>query len=150
MRYGFEMQNKNCRSARAGFTMIEVIIMVIIIGVLATLVGLKLSGRVGQAKQNVAKSQTEVLRSAVNLFRADGNNITSSDNLRDILWTKPTDNRSNTWQGPYVEKESACIDPWGRDYILRVPGEVHDGFDIISYGADGIAGGEDDNADIIE
>ena len=150
MIYGLDMKHKNHRHMRAGFTMIEVIVMVVIIGVLATVVGLRLAGRVGQAKGNVALTQIEVLRSAVNLFRSDGNNISSSDSLRDILWVKPSDDRGNTWRGPYIEKESACVDPWHNDYILRVPGEVHDGFDIISYGADGAAGGEGENADIIE
>jgi len=140
-----------CPTGRqSGFTMIEAIVMIIIIGVLAGLIGLKVIGRVGEAKQNVAIANAATLREAVNLFKVDGNSLQNGDSLREILWEGPNDDRRDNWKGPYIEKEKAMKDPWNREFILRYPPEVHSGFDIVSYGADGKPGGEEDNADIIE
>ncbi|NOG55769.1 MAG: type II secretion system major pseudopilin GspG [Planctomycetes bacterium] len=135
---------------RAGFTMVEAVVMIIIIGVLAGLVGLRLFGRVGEARQSVAQQKAAVLRSAVSLFRADCSTLQNTDTLEQILWEKPTDDRGEKWKGPYIEKRSAIEDPWGEDFIIRIPGEKSPDFDIISYGADKKPGGEEEDADIIE
>lgn len=134
---------------RAGFTMVEAVVMIIIIGVLAGLVGLRLFGRVGQARQSVAQEKAAILRSAVSLFRADCGQVLSTDTLETILWTGPTDDRKDKWPGKYVERRAALEDPWGEDFILRVPGEESPDYDIISYGADKQPGGEGEDADII-
>ncbi len=128
-----------------GFTLIEILIVVIIIGLLASLVGPKLFGKVGAAKQKTAKAQIELFGTALDAFRLDvGRYPTSEEGLK-ALREKPSG--ADTWQGPYLPKEIP-VDPWGRPYVYRAPGEQHE-YEIVSLGLDGTEGGDGENQDVV-
>lgn len=138
------------RQRRRGFTMIEAIVMVIIIGILSALIAPKLFKYVFQAKHNVSRANAASIKSQVNLFIIDCRQLRSTDSLREIMLDGPTDVPEGSWE-PYLEGDDDLLDEWGKEFILRYPGEEHKhGFDIVSYGADGKPGGEDEDRDIIE
>lgn len=141
MNPGFENSTRDER----GFTLVELMVVVIIIGLLAALVVPKFFGKVEQSKIKAAQAQIELFGAALDQYRLDtGKYPTSSDGL-DALRTKP--GSINNWSGPYVKKEIPA-DPWGNKYIYTSPGE-HDDYDIVSYGADGKAGGEGEDQDVV-
>lgn len=134
------------RGAVRGFTIIEVIVIVVILGVLAALIAPRILNRIGQSKQAVAKANAASLATQVRLYIAD-NGMPESGATLDILWSKPSN--ATQWKGPYVNNADELKDPWGNPFVLRIPGEVNAEFDIVSYGSDGQAGGEDEAADIV-
>ncbi len=128
-----------------GFTLIEIMIVVIIIGLLAGLVGPRLFGKLTQAKQKSAKAQIELFGTALDAFRLDvGRYPTTEEGLK-ALREKPSG--LDAWKGPYLPKEIP-LDPWGRPYLYKSPGE-HGEYDLISYGLDGVEGGEGENGDVV-
>jgi general secretion pathway protein G len=138
------MKRKMRKNGR-GFTLIEILIVVIIIGLLAALVGPKLFGKVGGAKQKAAKAQIELFGTALDTFRLDvGRYPTSEEGLR-ALREKPAG--ADAWQGPYLPK-AIPNDPWGRSYLYRCPGQNEE-YDLLSLGLDGAEGGEGENLDIV-
>ncbi|MFA6043992.1 MAG: type II secretion system major pseudopilin GspG [Phycisphaerales bacterium] len=147
MRHNMSGQARGRRgAARAGFTIIEVIVIILIIGVLAAVIAPRLLSRVGQSKVAVAASNAASLSTAMKLYIAD-NGEPESGAAIDVLWTKPANAAS--WKGPYVDNEASLRDPWGNLFVLRIPGEVNKDFDIVSYGKDGAPGGEGENEDIV-
>ncbi len=132
--------------ASRAFTIIEVIVIILILGVLAAVIAPRLLSRVSQSKQAVAASNAASLATAMKLYIADNGEPESGATI-DVLWTKPAS--SNAWKGPYVDNEASLHDPWGNLFVLRIPGEVNKDFDIMSYGKDGAPGGTDENEDII-
>ena len=127
----------------AGFTLIELMIVIAILGLMAYMVAPRLMGVMGKAKPKIAQADIKSLETALDLLYLDvGRYPTEEEGLK-ILYQRP-DNVPN-WAGPYIKK--APKDPWGRDYVYKFPGE-HGAYDIISYGADGQAGGEGENADV--
>ena len=128
-----------------GFTLIEIMIVIIIIGLMAALVGPKLFGKVSVAKQKAAKAQIELFGTALDTFRLDvGRYPTTEEGLK-VLREKPSG--IEKWQGPYLPKEIP-VDPWGKAYVYKSPGEQGD-YDLLSYGLDGAEGGEGENQDIV-
>jgi general secretion pathway protein G len=128
----------------AGFTLIELMIVLFILGLLAALVAPRLMGRVGKAKQKSAQAQMQMLSTALDLFHLDiGRYPTEEEGLK-ALYRKPE--TSSSWAGPYLNKD-VPKDPWGRDYAYKFPGE-HGPYDLYSLGSDGQPGGEGENADI--
>jgi general secretion pathway protein G len=128
-----------------GFTLVEILIVVIIIGLLAALVGPKLFGKVSGAKLKAAKAQIELFGTALDTFRLDlGRYPTAEEGLK-ALREKPSGTEG--WQGPYLPKEIP-VDPWGRPYVYKSPGD-HGDYDLLSYGLDGAEGGEGENQDIV-
>lgn len=142
------MNNRNRTARRSGFTIIEVIVIVVILGVLAAVIAPRLIGRIGQSKQSVAKVNAGNLANAVKLFMADHGKPEARGDLG-FLWERPSNVAADQWQ-PYVDNAEALKDPWGRAYVLRVPGEKNVDFDVVSLGADGQPGGEGEDADVIK
>lgn len=128
-----------------GFTFFEILVVITIIGLLAALVGPRLWGKISGAKQSAAKAQIELFGTALDAFRLDvGRYPTTEEGLK-ALREKPS--AANNWQGPYLPKEIP-LDPWKKSYVYRSPGE-HGDYDIISYGADGVEGGEGESEDVV-
>ncbi len=135
---------KDRRHHDAGFTLIELMIVLFILGLLAALVAPRLMGRVGKAKIKTAQTQIQMLATALDLYHLDvGRYPTDEEGLKS-LYSKPES--TSTWSGPYLDKQ-APKDPWGRDYVYKCPGE-HGPYDLYSLGATGQFGGEGDNAAI--
>ncbi len=136
---------KRIRCRERGFTLIELMIVIIIIGLLAGLVGPRLFGYLTQAKQKAAKAQIELFGTALDAFRLDvGRYPTTEEGLR-ALREKPSG--QDAWKGPYLPKEIP-MDPWGKPYLYKSPGE-HGEYDLLTYGLDGVEGGEGENQDVV-
>jgi general secretion pathway protein G len=130
-----------------GFTLIEIIVVVVIIGILATFVAPKFLGRTDEARVTKAKSDIQALESALDLYKLDNYAYPTTDQGLEALIEQPTsDPVPNNWKdGGYVKKLRK--DPWQRDYLYLNPGE-NGVIDIYTLGADGVEGGEGPNADI--
>ena len=122
------------KQLQSGFTLIELLVVMVIIGLLAALVVPKFFGHVDKAMQQDAQAQIELLGQALDLYRLENYKYPSTDeNLLAIA--------------SYLKKELPK-DPWGNDYVYTSPGE-HGDYDLISYGADNVEGGEENNRDIV-
>jgi len=128
-----------------GFTLVELLIVMIILGLLAALVGPKMFGKVGASKQKAAKAQISLFETALDTYRLDTGKYPATDQGLQALRVKP--GGVENWDGPYLAKE-VPLDPWGHAYDYRCPGE-HGDYEIISYGADGKSGGEGEDSDIV-
>ncbi|KAF7598750.1 MAG: type II secretion system protein GspG [Candidatus Dactylopiibacterium carminicum] len=131
---------------RAGFTLLELLVVMAIIGLLAAYVGPKYFSQLGKSEQNVAKAQIESLGKALDMFRMDvGRYPTTAEGLGALMKAPGGVSR---WNGPYLAKEMP-VDPWGKAYVYKFPGSRGRDFDIISYGSDGQPGGSDTAADVL-
>ncbi|HTK91735.1 MAG TPA: type II secretion system major pseudopilin GspG [Verrucomicrobiae bacterium] len=136
---------ERARHGERGFTLVELLVVIIILGLLASLVGPRLFGRVGQSKQATAKAQIELLGAGLDQYRLDVGSYPPSAAGLSALVQNP--NVSN-WNGPYLKKNAVPQDPWGKPYQYKCcPGD-HGDYDIWTFGADGAPGGEGENADI--
>lgn len=134
------------RDVVRGFTIIEVLVIIVIIGVIAAVVAPRLINRIGQAKTSVAANNAASIASAMSLYEADCGMPESGASLV-ILLEKPSN--AEGWKGPYLRNADELKDPWGNPFMLEVPGKKNTSdFDIVSYGADGQPGGTGDNEDI--
>ncbi len=134
--------------ARAGFTLTEAIVVIVILGVLAAVIAPRIIGRVGQSKQSVAAANAASLANAMHSFALD-NGMPEAGASITVLWERPGNIEESAWKGPYVNSADELKDPWGNFYVLRIPGEVNADFDIVSYGRDGQPGGQGEDADIV-
>lgn len=139
------MKNVKFLENEQGFSLIELLIVMVILGLLAGLVGPKLFNKVDSSKQKTAKSQISLFESALDTYRLDNGKFPTSEQGLRALREKPQD--ANRWKGPYLPKEIP-VDPWGNAYVYKAPGE-HGDFDIMSYGADNALGGEGNDTDIV-
>ena len=132
-----------------GFTLIELMVVIIILGVLAMWVAPKIMGRPGEARQVKALLDIQNLETALKLYKLDTGRYPTTDQGLQALVEKPeTGNVPKKWKdGGYLEKSRVPKDPWGNEFIYLSPGLKGD-FDIISYGLDGVPGGEKENMDI--
>ncbi len=127
-----------------GFTLIEIIIVVIIMSMIATLIVPRLFKKVEKSKKQITKTQIVMVENAVKMFKLDTGRYPSTEEGLEALMKKPAN--INNWDGPYLEK-GLPKDPWGREYAYVYPGKSYL-FEITSLGADGQPGGEGENADI--
>jgi len=136
------------RPVRAGFTLIEILVVIVVIAILATLVAPNIFQHVGAAKGATAKSQIEMLGAALDAYRLDNGRYPTTEQGLASLWEKPQIDPPANWRGPYLRKP-VPPDPWGRPYNYMAPGQVNpQGYDLLTLGADGKPGGEGEDADI--
>ncbi len=138
------------RRFRRAFTIIEVLVIVLIVGILATIVATRLIGRVGQARGTAAAANANALGTAVESFWADCGQPSTGAELASFLMERPSNVDAAKWQGPYLKNQDQLLDPWGRAFMMVMPGVRNADFDIVSYGADGKPGGEGENTDIVK
>lgn len=132
-----------------GFTLIEIMVVIVILGILAGLIVPRIMGRPEEAKQLKAQLQIESLETALKLYKLDSGMYPATEQGLQALVEKPdTGAIPGKWrEGGYLEKGRLPKDPWGSDFIYLSPG-AHGDYDIVSYGADGVPGGEGKNKDI--
>jgi len=136
------------RKSQLGFTLLELLVVLVIVGLLAGLVGPRLFSRLDTSKVQVAEAQVKMLRGAVSTLRLDLGRV--PDPAFGLVWlSEPPANPqlARRWRGPYLE-DALPVDPWGNPYQYAVPGADRQAFALYSLGADGQLGGEGDNADI--
>lgn len=127
-----------------GFTLLELLVVMVIIGLLAGYVGPRYFAQVGKSEVKTARAQIDAFEKALDTYRLDVGRYPSSEQGLEALFTKP-ENESK-WDGPYLKKRPP-EDPWGNKYVYKSPGE-HGEYDLFSLGRDGRAGGSDEGADI--
>jgi general secretion pathway protein G len=133
------------RSAQAGFTLVEMLVVITIIGLIMALVAPRVLNYLSESKTKTAKIQIESLGSALDLFFLDSGRYPSSSEGLAALVQRP--GNVPAWNGPYLKGSLVPTDPWGNAYIYRSPGE-HGAYDIVSFGADGQEGGTGTATDI--
>jgi len=140
-----QIRRRRSRRSQRGFTLVEILVVITIIGLIMALVGPRVINYLGEAKVKAAKIQIESFGSALDLFYLDaGRYPTTSEGLR-VLVERP--GSTALWNGPYIKGNTVPNDPWGKPYVYRSPGQ-YGAYDILSYGADGQEGGTGAAADI--
>lgn len=131
----------------AGFTLIEILVVVVIIAILASLVAPNVFQHVGTARETTARSQIEMLGAALDAYRLHVGRYPSTDEGLATLWERPV-SAPSTWRGPYLRR-AVPADPWGHAYVYESPGAQGAlSYRLLSLGADGKRGGEGEAADI--
>ena len=146
---GYSMFDNNKKRDERGFTLIEIMVVIVILGILAAFIAPKFIGQEEKARNIQARVQIKSLESALQFYKLDtGSYPTTEQGLQALVEPPATGELAKSWrEGGYLEKGKVPNDPWGNPYIYLCPG-THGDYDIMSYGADGIAGGEGKNADI--
>ena len=127
-----------------GFTLLELLVVLVILGLLAGYVAPKYFAQIGKSQVKTAKAQIVALEKALDQYRIDTGHYPNAEQGLAALDTKPADEPH--WDGPYLKK-AVPNDPWGRPYQYKIPGE-HSEMDIVSLGRDGVSGGNGEDADI--
>jgi general secretion pathway protein G len=137
------------RQKRKGFTLVELLVVILIISMLAAVLAPRMFKGLGKAKADIAKAKMTIIEDSLARFQYDcGRMPDEAEGGLEALLVAPAD-LEEKWNGPYL-KQSQLLDPWGNMYIYISEGEYNPGsFDLISFGADGQEGGEGDNADIV-
>jgi general secretion pathway protein G len=132
------------RGRHGGFTLLELLVVMVIIGLLAGYVGPRYFSQIGKSEVKTAKAQIDALEKALDQYRLDVGAYPNTEQGLNALVTKP--NNVNKWDGPYLKK-GVPLDPWGNAYLYKSPGE-HGEYDLVSLGKDGKPGGTNEAADI--
>ncbi len=132
------------RRPEQGFTLLELLVVLVVLGLLAGIVAPKYFNQLGRSETKVARAQIEGLVKALDIYRLEVGRYPSTEQGLLALITAPTD--EPRWTGPYLQK-AVPQDPWGRAYVYRSPGERGD-FDLLSMGKDGQPGGDGENAEV--
>lgn len=132
------------RGIEQGFTLLELLVVIVIIGLLAGYVAPRYFSQVGKAEVKVAQAQVDALSKGLDQYRLDTGHYPSMAQGLQALLSRPNDEPK--WNGPYLSK-AVPLDPWGKAYMYRIPGQ-HGEIDLLSYGKDGSPGGEGENKDI--
>jgi len=139
-----------CRFAdRRGFTLIEIMVVMVILGILAGLIIPRIMGRPEEARRTKARIQIESIETALKLYKLDnGSYPTTEQGLQALVEPPSVGKLASAWrEGGYLEKGRVPKDPWDSEYVYLCPG-IHGDFDLVSYGADGETGGEGKDMDI--
>lgn len=141
-------QGMNSRSGQRGFTLLEMLVVLVIIGLLVGLVGPRLFSKVDQSKVATAQTQVKLLRGAVENIRLDIGRYPTAEEGLGLLTKPPADAAlASRWRGPYLD-DALPLDPWGNAYQYAVPGADTQPFALFSFGADGKRGGDGDAKDL--
>ena len=136
----------NKRRAQRGFTLLELLVVLVILGLLAAVAGPQVMKHVGGAKSSTAKLQIEEFGAALDMYKLEVGRYPNTQEGLQALSEAPSG--ATNWNGPYLKKKTVPKDPWGNDYHFESPGQ-HGAFDIFSYGADNREGGEGDDKDVV-
>ena len=139
-----QMRSRTSTAVAAGFTLLELLVVIVIIGLLAGYVAPKYFAQVGKSEVQVARAQIDALEKALDQYRLDNRHYPSTEQGLDALITRPAS--ATAWNGPYLRK-AVPSDPWGRPYVYRIPGQKGE-YEVVSYGRDGKPGGAGEDADI--
>ncbi|SIP93032.1 type II secretion system major pseudopilin GspG [Marinobacterium stanieri] len=134
------------RPEHKGFTLLELLVVLVILGLLASLVGPQVLRHVGSSKSQTAALQISELGAALDLYRLEVGRYPSNNEGLEALIKKPSG--VSNWNGPYLKKKLVRLDPWGNEYVYEYPG-THGDYDLYSLGADASAGGEGENRDVV-
>ena len=133
---------------RGGFTLLELVVVIIVLGLLAGLVAPQIFGRVSEARITTARTQIELLGVALDNYRLDNGMYPTTEQGLAALREKPARGPvPSNWRGPYLRKDLP-VDPWKRPYQYRSPGAGNAGYELLTLGRDGKAGGSEEDADI--
>lgn len=133
---------------RAGFTLLELLVVLVVLGLLAGLIGPQLFGRVGEAKTTTTRTQLELMGVALDSYRLDNGSYPVTAQGLDALTSRPSRQPvPSNWRGPYLRK-AAPLDPWGRPYLYVAPTSGAEGYSLRSLGRDGVEGGTGEDADL--
>jgi general secretion pathway protein G len=136
------------KKERKAFTLVELLVVILIIAMLAAFVAPRMFKGLGKAKADIARAKMAIIENALGRFYIDCGRYPDDSEGLEALMIQPSDTEDK-WNGPYL-KESDLLDPWNNPYIYIADGQYNIGsFDLISLGADGMDGGEGDNADIV-
>lgn len=138
------LTNKKVPNNQAGFTLMEMLVVLVLIGLIAMVAIPQITRMLGSAKSKATNIQMETLSTAIRFYQLDVGDYPSNSEGLEALWSA-TDKPG--WNGPYVRQERQLLDPWGNAFIYRVPGE-NAPYDLISLGADNKEGGSGEDADI--
>jgi general secretion pathway protein G len=136
--------HKGATRGRKGFTLLELLVVMVILGLLAGYVGPRYFAQVGKSEVKTARAQIDAFEKALDTYRLDTGRYPTTDQGLEALFIRP--DTEQKWQGPYLKK-SPPTDPWGNKYVYRAPGE-HGEYDLFSFGRDGKQDGSGDDADI--
>lgn len=130
----------------AGFTLLELLVVLMIMGMLAVFVAPKYFSQIGRSQTQVARAQIDSFEKALDQYRVDTGHFPSNEQGLQALFTQPTSEAN--WKGPYLRR-GIPVDPWGNAYVYKIPSaSVNMDYDILAYGKDGRAGGVGDDADV--
>jgi len=135
----------DCLRRRAGFTLLELLVVLVILGLLAALAVPQVMQYLGRAKTDTSRVAIDNLAATLDLYRLDVGRYPSQQEGLEALMTAPAD--SARWNGPYLKKQDMLLDPWGNQYVYRIPGE-HGAYDLYTLGADNAEGGEGEDQDV--
>ncbi len=135
-----------CRERQSGFTLLELLVVILIIGLLTGIVAPRFLGQIGRSETTAARAQLDAFDKALQAYRLDAGRFPTTSQGLKALVTQPADEAR--WRGPYLRDE-VPPDPWGTAYQYRNPGSTGKDYDLLSYGRDRAAGGTGDDADIV-
>jgi general secretion pathway protein G len=139
------MKSEQYKVQNLGFTLLELLVVIVIISLLASYVGPRYFAQLGKSERGTAKAQIEGFGRALDAYRLDTGHYPDTNLGLNALVTRPASEAK--WNGPYLQK-AVPLDPWGKPYAYRKPSTTGQDFDLLSYGQDGRQGGDGDNADI--